>query len=482
MLKRFKKLLDLEPLGENLHNYIRHNPDKLVESRADHLDSPDHYWETHYPDQPGRLPSSHSYYRQPTTEKLESFVVDNTIRFFEPIVAGAAEAIKPLIPDYEPIILPGKPTYYSKLVPSPAMNKNGKNGNGTKVGKRKKPRRRRNIKRRPRPRLMGPGIRSVAAPVARASVINSNLMDSPYVVISKREFVLNIQSNTGNYDVDTFNINPGLPDVFPWLANVASAWDKYKFLYLAFEYRNSCSTAEPGRVLITFEPNTAASAPTSKLQQLQSPYHVVTVPWTAGSCIVPVPIMNQGGSNGWYLTRNATTTQSLGLYDVGLLHLGTEGVSTNSLGELWVAYKVVLSQQQANPAPVSFKATVTSSPTELFVSNYVATGDTSHFSFVLPAPSNTFQITRSGQFYMTWYATGYTTLSAMSVVLTTGSGSVTTRDAAIFNGAATAGYISCSIVVSSVNPDIPFVMTFAFTAVGGGSNVIRISGYSSALT
>jgi hypothetical protein len=493
---RIVRALERSVLGPSIHSYIRNNPSTLQEESylrdqskslaVDHSD---------YPDQPGRIPTDahkknlkKEKRNRPTKQRLKESVLEtlNSPKVRE-VVGELVDPIHDLVrPNYVSRDSIWEACAENQCVDMPQKKNNNNNNNKKKVvAVRPQPANRRNNRVRRRFRRRTSAYRSLAAPAATGNVFSAVGNGPTSVVITKKEFVANVQAVNGNYDVDEYPIQPGLPDLFPWLSNIASAWDKYRFLRLAFAYRNSCATSEAGRIIITYEPNSSAPTPASKLLQLQAPVQSVITPWASGGVPVPRYYMDQGGSAGWYFTRNSTVSQSLGLFDVGKLQLATEGVSTNALGELWVEYSIMLSQQQALPNPVSARISVTSNATYVFASTYTSTGDTTHFgldSSGSPAPTNTFMISRSGQFYATWSATGYTTLSAMSMALAQGSGSVTVRDAAIFNSAATAGSVSYSVVVNSVNPDIPFYITFATTCVGGGSNIIRFSEYARDLT
>jgi hypothetical protein len=56
-------------------------------------------------------------------------------------------------------------------------------------------------------------------------------------VVCHREYLKDFTGTTG-FSLNTFSLNPGLADTFPWLSTVASSYQEYKFHGLVFEFRS----------------------------------------------------------------------------------------------------------------------------------------------------------------------------------------------------------------------------------------------------
>jgi hypothetical protein len=155
-------------------------------------------------------------------------------------------------------------------------------------------------------------------------------------------------------------INPGLASSFPWLSQLASAYEFYRFKHLSFEFRTTCgevvSGTNPalGKVIMATDYDVLDSQFATK-QQMENyegnangpPFqkiirHVVNVEGRRMGQVLPyreryvrsgaVPSSSpQGGAGDPHA------------YDIGLFQFGTAGMpAANLIGELWVCYSVDL--------------------------------------------------------------------------------------------------------------------------------------------
>ena len=62
------------------------------------------------------------------------------------------------------------------------------------------------------------------------------------IIFSHREFVTDIKSSIA-FRNNTFILNPGNPQLFPWLSQIASLYEEYQFLGVVVEYKSSSATA-----------------------------------------------------------------------------------------------------------------------------------------------------------------------------------------------------------------------------------------------
>lgn len=139
------------------------------------------------------------------------------------------------------------------------------------------------------------------------------------------------------YGVESWYVNPGLIDTFPWGSRVAKSFDKYKFTHLSFEYRALASTAVSGVVTMSFDFDALDSDPLSKYEQSQ------TVPRVENQAYVS-NVLNIKCDNLWRFTRQGTVSSSdLKTYDFGKFLISSYGSSTTSpIGEIFVNYTVEL--------------------------------------------------------------------------------------------------------------------------------------------
>jgi len=63
------------------------------------------------------------------------------------------------------------------------------------------------------------------------------------VVIKHREYIADVSMVGAAFNLTTYNINPGLSTSFPYLNNVASNFQQYRFKGLVFEFKTTSATA-----------------------------------------------------------------------------------------------------------------------------------------------------------------------------------------------------------------------------------------------
>jgi hypothetical protein len=163
--------------------------------------------------------------------------------------------------------------------------------------------------------------------------------------IVHREYIADIiAAATGaNFNNTQYPINPGQSSVFQWLSKIAQNFESYHFRKLKFDYETEAPSSLGGTLVLAVDYDASDSAPTTKQQMLAFRGSVRSAPWTP--C--------QHSSVGEDLSKLKSSFVRPGLnppntdikfYDVGVLNVATQGISTNSAtcGELYVEYDVDL--------------------------------------------------------------------------------------------------------------------------------------------
>src|SRR5437868_8025472 len=64
------------------------------------------------------------------------------------------------------------------------------------------------------------------------------------VRICHREYIQNVITGTANtFNLQSFPLNPGLPQVFPWLSKIAIGFEQYKINGMIWEFRSTSANA-----------------------------------------------------------------------------------------------------------------------------------------------------------------------------------------------------------------------------------------------
>ena len=165
--------------------------------------------------------------------------------------------------------------------------------------------------------------------------------------IQHREYIGDISGSTG-FVIQTYNINPGLSQTFPWLCSVASAFEQYKMHGLLFEFKstsadalNSTNTAL-GTVIMATEYNPLHGAFTAKRDMENYVYSTSNAP--SISALHPIECARGTNVLDELFVRNVPLPSAdIRFSDMGLFQLATVGMQAAAvIGELWVTYDIEL--------------------------------------------------------------------------------------------------------------------------------------------
>lgn len=163
------------------------------------------------------------------------------------------------------------------------------------------------------------------------------------VRIKHREFVQDIFQGptTSTFTNASFIVNPGLAFVFPYLAQIASNFEQYKFHGLVFEFISSVSpyqTSGLGTYVMAMQYNASAPAFTSKPAMENSDYALSARLDHNG--MYGVECAPQSQAQEYYYVRAPGVTTPANLTDLGVMQVAvvTPITANATLGELWVTY------------------------------------------------------------------------------------------------------------------------------------------------
>lgn len=162
-------------------------------------------------------------------------------------------------------------------------------------------------------------------------------------MIQHRESLGVFKSSTG-FARSSININPGLA-VFPWLSNVAPAWQRYKLHGAIIEWVPRVSQISPdasGSVILSSRYDLTTAAPTS-IQEAECtfgavvgrPMDMMAMPIECKPSMTPTNVLNvRFGS--------LPTGGNLQFFDHCIIDLCTYGMatSTTNIGEMFITYDI----------------------------------------------------------------------------------------------------------------------------------------------
>lgn len=233
------------------------------------------------------------------------------------------------------------------------------------------------------PKALGPI--QVSAPAANgyvARVRQAKLKSSRNgtVTVCHREYVtdvLPLQETEGAFQLlVSHHINPGNPLLFPWLSEIATRFESYKFSKLRFVYEPQSPTSSAGTVMMVTDYDEADSAPLSKTQFMAFKGGVRSPPWFTCAFEADPSDLNKRST---YFVRNssqAATGNDSRLFDTGQFYLAYEGDTAAggfSAGELYVDYEVTLMTPALESSALSGAATYDNPSSPITSTNTIAT-------------------------------------------------------------------------------------------------------------
>lgn len=170
-----------------------------------------------------------------------------------------------------------------------------------------------------------------------------------YNIIRHREYLGDVTTAGAAFTINSYPINPGMIQTFPWFASIAQNYMKYKPRGIVFEYKsmsaealNSTNTAL-GAVVMATQYNVLQPAFTNQSQLLN--YDKSTAGAPSKSMMHPVECDPTCLPYKEFYVRHGalSANQDLRLYDMGTFYIATYGQqAAATIGQLWVTFEFEL--------------------------------------------------------------------------------------------------------------------------------------------
>lgn len=204
------------------------------------------------------------------------------------------------------------------------------------------------VPKKRRPRSLRNNNNGASAPLARSRRM---AMSPPSIksangktVIHHKEYLAEVQSAAAanTFAASSYIINPGLSSSFPWLSQIAPAYETYQFEDLCFTYEPSISAATSGVVALAVDYDVSDSDPTSKGDFMSNARAVRSACWQPSAFStrqIDAAVMTKRR----YVRAGAVPANNdPKSFDVGKLLVGTAGFGAGPInsGEMYVEYTV----------------------------------------------------------------------------------------------------------------------------------------------
>lgn len=169
------------------------------------------------------------------------------------------------------------------------------------------------------------------------------------VIIRHKEYLADIPASI-LFNLNSFPLNPGMSKTFPWLSQIATAFEEYEFRGLIFEFKSmssdavlSASTSSSlGTVIMATQYDTADPDFADKVQMENHEFSNSSKP--SLSFLHPIECARGQTPVTRLYTRNESISnaEDLKLYDLGKFEIATQGMqaASGAAGELWCSYEI----------------------------------------------------------------------------------------------------------------------------------------------
>lgn len=178
--------------------------------------------------------------------------------------------------------------------------------------------------------------------------------DMQEITYSNKEYVRDIYAPlSGNvFEVQSWNLNPGLVSAFPWLSQIAINFEEYEFMQLIFTYKSTVAdfasaSGQVGQIAIAtqYNPNAYDFADKEEMMLYQGGMSAKTTESIIHG-IECDPSKLAGAPQKYVRGGTIPPTEDLKNYDLGKTSLAVLNVPSTyagqQLGELWVSYTIRL--------------------------------------------------------------------------------------------------------------------------------------------
>lgn len=154
-------------------------------------------------------------------------------------------------------------------------------------------------------------------------------------------------TNSASPTITTYQVNPGLSDIFPVLYQKAAVYEQYRIRDVQFHYLPTCASTTPGSVILSPEYDVNDTPPTSLVEIRNTAGTMESSPWVASILRLDANRVHTTGRRK--LVRDGAVATTRQDYDMCNLSVATVNNGTTSeIGLLKVKYKIDFFIRQRN--------------------------------------------------------------------------------------------------------------------------------------
>ncbi len=171
--------------------------------------------------------------------------------------------------------------------------------------------------------------------------------EPPLVLNNQTENPIHTITNTANYSVTSFLLNPTNPDLFPITSNFAKFYEHFRFKGITIIYTPSVGADTPGQVGLMYDPDATDNQPASMLEMIQNPGSSVSAVWAPQVVHIPAKYFDAHHTSAMWTNPDTASR----LANAGIIHIVTQGGDGSSpAGFLSIRFDLELNVRQMHGA------------------------------------------------------------------------------------------------------------------------------------
>lgn len=174
-------------------------------------------------------------------------------------------------------------------------------------------------------------------------------IDDGVVLLKHREF-LGVVNSSVDFEVQTYELNPGLDRTFPWAAGIANQFQQYKIRSMCWEFVSTSATSLVSGTNTALGQIAMATQYDSVVPEFSNLADMLNSQWATSTKISsnlmhPIECERGQTTSMPQYVRNAPPPPGadIRLYDLGRTTIATYGAqASNQVGQIWISYVIEL--------------------------------------------------------------------------------------------------------------------------------------------
>lgn len=182
---------------------------------------------------------------------------------------------------------------------------------------------------------------SVSAPISRTrrqTQVGPSFARREKLTVSNSVLLTSvIAEGTSPFSAGKYMVQPGDPEVFPWLNKIARNFEYYRVIRLSARYENACSTTTPGQILLFWDYDVTDPVPTTFAQASVMSGNKLSAPWDRFLMTASTSAIHRQEPT-YYVATSATANRLNDACSLMICTIPSLGTEQTVWGNVWLDF------------------------------------------------------------------------------------------------------------------------------------------------